>query len=121
MIHPMFIRFSLTISLLIATGFNATLCSQDAGATKIDAPPLPRQRDLKDFSNGEGLAPRSTLFQRRPDYRETEAIKKKEQEDAQKAAVERAKAAREEQIQSARSVKLTPRQYLEIKGEICRR
>ena len=25
------------------------------------------------------------------------------------------------QIQSARSVKLTPRQYLEIKGEICRR
>ena len=25
------------------------------------------------------------------------------------------------QIQSARSVKLTPRQYLEIKGEVCRR
>ena len=25
------------------------------------------------------------------------------------------------QIQNARSVKLTPRQYLEIKGEICRR
>ena len=25
------------------------------------------------------------------------------------------------QIQSARSVKLTPRQYLEIKGEVCKR
>ncbi|HIG98346.1 TPA: hypothetical protein HA231_02900 [Candidatus Woesearchaeota archaeon] len=25
------------------------------------------------------------------------------------------------QLQSARSVRLTPRQYLEIKGEICRR
>ena len=25
------------------------------------------------------------------------------------------------QIQSARSIKLTPRQYLEIKGEVCRR
>lgn len=25
------------------------------------------------------------------------------------------------QIQSARSVKLTPKQYLEVKGEVCRR
>lgn len=103
MIRPtiMSIRFSLTISLLISTGLCA-VWTPDAAAARIDAPPLPRQREIKDFSNGEGYTPATSGFPRRPDYREAEIIKQKADEAKKKAAAEAAAKARAEQLQSAK-------------------
>lgn len=66
-----------------------------AHATKMNAQPLPRERDLKNFEEGQTSAPVVSGFQRRPDYRVVEAEKKKAAEEAKKAAEE--KAAKEQQ------------------------
>lgn len=61
-----------------------------AEATKMNAQPLPRERDLKNFEEGQASAPTVSGFQRRPDYRVVEAEKKKAAEAAKKAAEEQA-------------------------------
>jgi tetratricopeptide (TPR) repeat protein len=95
MIRPtiMSIRFSITLSLLISTGLSA-IWAPDSSAARIDAPPLPRQREIK------GYTPATSGFPRRPDYREAEIIKQKEAEAKKKAAAEAAAKARAEQLQA---------------------
>lgn len=61
-----------------------------AHATKMNANPLPRERDLKNFDEGQTSQPPVSNFQRRPDYRVVEAEKKKAAEEAKKAAEEKA-------------------------------
>ena len=78
-----------------------------AEATKLSAPPLPREREEKDFAQGQSLIVQTSRFQRRPDYREMEAEKTKEKEEANRQAegakakaAEDAKKAQLEQIEN---------------------
>ncbi len=93
--------------ILIALTLTLT-CSQEAGATKINAKPLPRNgdpagqanydRDAKDFLNdAQYNAPVSSRFKRRPDYRDIEKQQKEDDERKAKDAIEAKKAATEAQ------------------------
>ncbi len=61
-----------------------------ASATKLNAAPLPHEREEKDFNTNEGetIISHPSRFQRRLDYREVEALKKQEAEETAKKAEE---------------------------------
>ena len=65
------IYFSLFISLLMAI----SLITTSVEATKLNAPPLPSE---KDFANAQEVNVPNSRFNRRPDYREAEAQAKED-------------------------------------------
>src|SRR5262249_38121016 len=71
---------SLALSLILIAG--------QAQATKLSAPPLPHDRDDKDFAHAQEciIDNGASRFHRRPDYRQEEADKKKADEEAAKKA-----------------------------------
>lgn len=62
----------------------------DALATKLNARPLPSERELKDFEDSHAIAPAVSRFARRMDYRDEEKLRKEQAEAARKAAAEHA-------------------------------
>lgn len=93
-----FIITSCLVSL-VSVGGN----SSPAFATKLNARPLPSERELKDFENSAAHAPEVSRFSRRLDYREQEKLQKEQDEAAKKEAMDRA--AKQEQQQVAASKK----------------
>ncbi len=91
MSNPHKIIYSLSLAISLHLSF-ATI---QAPATKLNAAPLPHERDSKDFNNGEEVVipPSATRFNRRPDYREVEKQKKVDDLEAQKRADEAKKQA----------------------------
>ena len=78
------IIYSLSLVLSLHLG----LATTQANATKLNAAPLPHERDSKDFNNGEEtvIPPSATRFKRRPDAREQEKQQKADELEAQKNA-----------------------------------
>ncbi len=74
--------FNLALTLTL------TLSATTAGATKLNAAPLPHERETKDFATKEGqfIIKEPSRFQRRPDFRDLEAQQKKDAEEAAKKA-----------------------------------
>ncbi|MBX9686342.1 MAG: tetratricopeptide repeat protein [Candidatus Obscuribacterales bacterium] len=94
-------RFLILTSCLISllsVGQNAAL------ATKINARPLPSERELKDFENSQSSAPTVSRFSRRMDYREQEKAQKEQAEAARLQAIERAAQAEKAAIASSKKV-----------------
>lgn len=79
-------KFIYTLS--VAMSLHLSLATVQAFATKLNAAPLPHERDSKDFSNGEEtvIPPSATRFKRRPDAREVEKQQKADELEAQKNA-----------------------------------
>lgn len=79
-------KFIYTLSL--ALSLQLSLATDQVFATKLNAAPLPHERDSKDFSNGEEtvIPPSATRFKRRPDAREQEKQQKADDLEAQKNA-----------------------------------
>jgi tetratricopeptide (TPR) repeat protein len=73
-----------------------------AFATKLNAKPLPSERELKDFENSQSSAPDVSRFSRRMDYRDAEKAKKDQAEAAKKDAIERASQAQKDQEVNAK-------------------
>lgn len=75
-------------TLAVAMSIQLGLATEQAFATKLNAAPLPHERDSKDFSNGEEtvIPPSATRFKRRPDAREVEKQQKADELEAQKNA-----------------------------------
>jgi tetratricopeptide (TPR) repeat protein len=75
-------------TLSIAMSLHLSLAVIAASATKLNAAPLPHERDSKDFTNGEEtvIPPSATRFKRRPDAREVEKQQKADELEAQKNA-----------------------------------
>lgn len=73
----------VAVILLMSAG-----TASPVAATKLNAAPLPHEREAKQFttSESETIIAHPSRFQRRPDYREVEAKKKKEEEEAAKKA-----------------------------------
>lgn len=99
---------SLT-AVVLALSLNVSCSVQIASATKLQAKPLPSERELKDFGSGQSvIIPQSaTRFNRRPDYREEERLKKEAEaeaarkaEEARQQALEAQKQAQQQQIQN---------------------
>ena len=90
-----FIITSCLISLLGYAG-------SPANATKLNAKPLPSERELKDFENSQSSCPTVSRFSRRMDYRDEERAKAEQAEQAKKDAVERAAQAEKEQLASGK-------------------
>ncbi len=67
-------------SLTVALSLSLTLAT-DAEAQKLNATPLPTERQQKDFSQEPDYLPTSR-WQRRPDYRDVEALKKQQEAQA---------------------------------------
>lgn len=85
-------------SLILALSVTFSSFGLKAEAVKLVAPPLPHEKELKDFSQGQETIIEPSRFQRRPDYRELEAQKKKAQEDeANRSASAKQKASEEAQ------------------------
>ncbi|HEY9786686.1 MAG TPA: tetratricopeptide repeat protein [Candidatus Obscuribacterales bacterium] len=96
-------------AVLLAFSLNLGISVEQATAEKLNVAPLPHERDLKDFQGGQSviIPPSATRFQRRPDYREEERLKKeadaeaaKRAEQAKKDAAEAAKRAQQQQIEN---------------------
>lgn len=91
----------LAFGLALAVGIQA------AGATKLNAPPLPRERESKSFDNpdSETIISQPSRFKRRPDYREVEEQKKKDAEEAAaKAEKEKAQAIEDRKRANAEAI-----------------
>lgn len=90
---------SILSTLLLAVSLQWSVAAPWASATKLNAPPLPHDRDSKDFADAEEVVVPSSasLFKRRPDYRETEKQKKEDAVEAAKKADE----AKQEAIKAA--------------------
>ncbi len=75
-------------SLSLALSLHLGCATIQAHATKLNAAPLPHERDNKDFNNGEEtvIPPSATRFKRRPDAREQEKQQKADDLEAQKNA-----------------------------------
>ena len=81
-----FIIFTCCLIALVSVG---GYCSP-AQATKLNAPPLPSERELKDFENSQSAVPDVSRFSRRMDYRDAERMKKEQAEAARKESFEKA-------------------------------
>lgn len=86
------ITTSCLISLVGAGSFNPVF------ATKLNARPLPSERELKDFENSQVQAPEVSRYSRRMDYRDAERAKAEHEEAARKEAALRAAQAHKEQV-----------------------
>jgi tetratricopeptide (TPR) repeat protein len=93
MIRCFFILACILIALVGAGGF---YCPADA--TKLNARPLPSERELKDFENSQSSAPDVSRFSRRMDYRDAERARKEQAESARKQAIDRAAQLEKEQV-----------------------
>ncbi len=82
---------------LLSTG---TQCP--AYATKLNARPLPSERELKDFENSQSSVPTVSRFSRRMDYREEEKARQEQAEAARKEAIEKAALAEKEQVSASK-------------------
>lgn len=89
-----FIITSCLISLVGAASFSPVF------ATKLNARPLPTERELKDFENSNVHAPEVSRYSRRMDYRDAERAKAEQEEAARKEAVERNAQAQKERAQA---------------------
>ena len=89
-------RFLIITSCLISLA-NVAGNVSPAFATKLNAKPLPSDRELKDFENSQSSAPDVSRFSRRIDYRDAEKAKKDQAEAAKKDAVDRAIQAQKDQ------------------------
>lgn len=89
--------FVITSCLISLLGCAAT--SSPAEATKLNAQPLPTERELKDFDNSNVHAPQVSRYNRRMDYRELERAKAEEAEAARKQAEAQAALAQKERVQ----------------------
>jgi tetratricopeptide (TPR) repeat protein len=96
---------------VVALAFTVALGTGSAQATKLNGAPLPYERETKQFdgSNNVVIPPSASRFQRRPDYREEEKLKKiAEEEAAKKAEAQKlqdladAKKAQQQQIENAK-------------------
>lgn len=87
-------RFFIITSCLISLLGNA---GQPVFATKLNAKPLPSERELKDFENSQSSSPQVSRFSRRMDYREEERARAEQAEQAKKDAAERAAQMEKEQ------------------------
>ncbi|HEY9715197.1 MAG TPA: hypothetical protein V6C72_17130, partial [Chroococcales cyanobacterium] len=76
----------LTYSFALALSLNLSALTGQAFATKLNATPLPHERDLKNFTDGQEvlISPTATSFPRRPDRAELDRRKKEEAEAAAK-------------------------------------
>lgn len=80
--------FILTSCLITLVSVGGTFCP--ANATKLQAKPLPSERELKDFENSQSSVPDVSRFSRRLDYRDAERARKEDAESAKKAAIDKA-------------------------------
>lgn len=88
---------AITISLITVVGVGSNLGAQ---ATKLNARPLPSERELKDFEGSQEVTPAVSRFHRRMDYRDEDKMKQEQAEAAKKAAAENAVKAQAQQAQS---------------------
>lgn len=104
-------KITLTTSISLALSLNLTLLAAQAPARKLEAPPLPHERELHDFGSAQStIIPISgSRLNRHMDYREEERLKKeaaeeaaKKLEEAKKQAVEDSKRAQAATVESAR-------------------
>lgn len=95
--HRFLILTSCLISLLGVSG------NYPALATKLNARPLPSERELKDFENSQSAVPQVSRFSRRIDYRDEEKARADAAEQAKKEAIQ--KAAEQEKEQAVLSKK----------------
>ncbi len=81
---------AITASLTLAFTLVVAAATTGAQAAKLNATPLPHERESKNFANpdSETIILHPSRFQRRLDYRELEAEKKKEDAEAAKKAAE---------------------------------
>jgi len=98
--HKSSIIYSLSLALSLTLSFSG----QNAFATKLNAPPLPHERDAKDFAgagsdDGETIIPATgTRFVRRHDYREDDKQKAEAEDKAKKDAAAKVVNARQQQV-----------------------
>lgn len=78
-----------------------------AHATKLNARPLPSERELKDFENSQSSVPTVSRFSRRMDYREEEKARQDQAEAAKREAIERAELAEKEQVTASKKAQQT--------------
>lgn len=92
-------RFSIfTVSMMALLSLSSTI--NDAQATKLNARPLPSERELKDFEGSQEIAPAVSRFQRRLDYRDEERLRQEQSAAAKQAAADNAIKAHNEQLRS---------------------
>jgi len=95
-------KFSIIYSLSLALSLTLSYTVQNAFARDLNAPPLPHERDSKDFSDqseGETIIPNTgTRFVRRHDYREDDKQKADAEEKAKKDAAAKVVNARQQQV-----------------------
>lgn len=93
--------FSKILTSFLFTLVGISGLAGEAQATKLpNTKPLPSEREVKDFDNGQEFVPAVTRYQRRPDYRDEERISKERAEEAQRQAQENQAKARDMQSQS---------------------
>lgn len=100
--------FSIILTSFLFTLVGISGLASEAQATKLpNTKPLPSERELKDFDNGQEFVPAVTRYQRRPDYRDEERISKERAEEAQRQAQENQAKARDMQSQSYKKAQQT--------------
>ncbi len=112
------LRMQLNCCLPVALALSLGFACGHASATKLNAQPLPREREAKSFDNpdSETVIAQPSRFKRRPDYREVDAQKQKDaDESSQKAEEAKRKAAEEsKRLQSEASDNYKKRQEMAV-------
>jgi tetratricopeptide (TPR) repeat protein len=93
--------------LQLAVSLSFTIAQTSSYATRLNAQPLPHEREEKDFSQAQEFVIGATRFKRRPDYREEQALKKQEAEEAKQKVIEAQEQARLAQIENYKKNKQT--------------
>jgi tetratricopeptide (TPR) repeat protein len=95
-------KSSILYPLTLALSLTLSLTAQSAFTRDLNAPPLPHERDVKDFSDqadGETIIPQTgTRFVRRHDYREDDKQKAEADEKAKKDAAAKVVNAKQQQV-----------------------
>lgn len=100
--------FSIIITSVLFTLVGISGLATEAQATKLpNTKPLPSERELKDFDNGQEFVPAVTRYQRRPDYRDEERISKERAEEARREQQENQIKARDMQSQNIKKAQQT--------------
>src|SRR5277367_6165741 len=93
---------STVYSLALALALSVSLADRAAFATKLDAPPLPHERDVKNFTDNddsETIIPETgTRFNRRHNYKEDDKQQKEAADKAKKDAADNAKKAQDQRV-----------------------
>ena len=92
----------LILSISLALSLSNACAVSGAWATQLNAPPLPHERDLKDFKEGDDseyvVPPTATRFSRRHDYRQDDKQKAEDAAQAKKDAADNIRKAQDQQI-----------------------